>query len=335
MTYMKKIILLSTALFLLSFSGARACEPVEPLGLENTVKYADLIFVGQSIKEGPRGEREFPFSGGPEWVDIRVGDSIKGDLENGQIIRVSTNSPCGYGFSVPFLKTDSLMFLDRQEHSIYKYQRVDEQSDIINGTGETSIVLKDGSFYYATQNAQGDFSQNKMSLTEFKNKYGFTKPIKKSDSLIEGRMYTVKELNTNTLTTSRKFFTEAYVVYASKTLPCPIGKEAVCAPPAPPYIIISDENIPSNLVRAGQDIGLRTDNYGEDYFKVGKKYRFEISVQNTSYANVTKNEFKLVSVKNVDGSDVTVQSPPSTPPNLPAKQSIFIRFVNWFFNLFW
>jgi len=74
-----------------------------------------------------------------------------------------------------------------------------------------------------------------------------------SDNLIEGRTYTIAELNNNTSKTPKKFFTEAYVTYVYEQLPCPPGTEGICVPPRPPYIIISDTNAPYSYAKTEKD----------------------------------------------------------------------------------
>ncbi len=176
-------------------------------------------------------------------------------------------------------------------------------------------------------------------------------------TLIEDKTYTVKELNTNTSTISRKFFTEAYVVYVFVELPCPIGKEVACVPPRPSYIVISDKNtqrsdetnlsIEDTILYSGNRYaGENEINFS--FFKVAKKYKLEVQVTNTSKNNVPNNRFTLVSVKDigekslkVNGQDEkTLATSTSTVPTTtvvsqpPAKKSFVARLRGWFAGLF-
>src|SRR3989344_3401375 len=154
-----------------------------------------------------------------------------------------------------------------------------------------------------------------------------------TDNFIEGRTYTVKELNTNISTTPKKFFTEAHVTYVYKQLPCPPGTEGICEPPRSPYTIISDENTRSSYAQTNKDAVLRVDNYSGDSFKVGGKYRFEVSVRNISNTSIPENEFTLISVK--DSSNQIIATSTSQVVGVqPVKKSFVARFISWILSIF-
>ena|SRR3989344_5653559 len=153
------------------------------------------------------------------------------------------------------------------------------------------------------------------------------------DIIIENRTYTIKELNTNTFHNTKKFFTEAHVTYVYKQLPCPPGTEGICEPPRSPYIIISDENTRSSYVQTNKDAVLRIDNYSGDSFKVGGKYRFEVSVRNISNTSIPENEFTLISVK--DSSNQIIATSTSQVVGVqPVKKSFVARFISWILSIF-
>ena len=163
----------------------------------------------------------------------------------------------------------------------------------------------------------------------------FASDGQKNDSLVEGHTYTVKELNSNTSSIPRKFFTEAYVADTYKCPPC--GGGALCSPCREPFIILSDnkktnDSMGSDLDR--EEILVENDSPNYSTLELSKKYRFEVSAQNKSNTSIIKNEFTLVSVKNIDSSAVT--SATSTPPatDQPTKKSFIGRLWSWFAGLF-
>jgi len=166
----------------------------------------------------------------------------------------------------------------------------------------------------------------------------------KNDVLVERKTYTIKELNTNTSTITRNFFTEAYVIqvtlavrtqkspssdsiinkvfisddksYEVKYPQCEIGS------PCPPFL--TDKQVELILVDKG---------YSRDFFELKKKYRLEIRVRNISKTEVSQNEFTLVSVKDIKGGVVATSTPP-VGGDQPVKKFFVTRFINWFLGIF-
>lgn len=156
-----------------------------------------------------------------------------------------------------------------------------------------------------------------------------------NNSLVEGRTYTVAKLNKNTSITPRKFFTEAYVYYRdctglkcssnlslSDTLPLTASTNATVK-----------TNCQENSTLQTLDVCYR-DIVKKFNLIDGKRYRFEISVHNTSKTNIPQNEFTLVSVKNIDGSTVVSETTTPLIADQSAKRSFFGRIWNWFAGLF-
>jgi len=162
-----------------------------------------------------------------------------------------------------------------------------------------------------------------------------------TDSLIGGNTYTIAELNTNTSTTLRKFFTEAYVVRL------PTGEYNPEFPGMGwPFLVISDSkqfevkfplcspNTPCPPILTEKQMKLDVVNGNTRLVELDRKYRFEVNVRNTSNTNVTKNEFTLVSIKNIDGSVVASETTTPLITDQPAKRSFFGRIWSWFAGLF-
>jgi len=193
-----------------------------------------------------------------------------------------------------------------------------------NAMGPNGLVYWDG---WELESAGG--KAIKLPITLEKMSVNVT--VGDTDSLIGGNTYTIAELNTNTSVTPRKFFTEAYVVGIQKFVPCPKGANCVIIIPG---ISISDDKTPTN----NNSAEVYTETFAKaESFIVGRKYSFEVSVQN---ANMSKtgippnNTFTLVSVKNIYGSVVAFET--TTPPitDQPAKRSFFGRIWSWFAGLF-
>ena len=155
-------------------------------------------------------------------------------------------------------------------------------------------------------------------------------PDIRKDNLIEGKKYSVYELNQNQSTSSRKFLVDAYVINVYKEPPCP--PEAYSCPISlTPNITIGDQCMIVDIANAcagkKSDAVLWLGTDKKYNFEILKQYQFEVSVINTSKTDVPKNEFILVSVKNIDGNDIVNQNP-------PVKKSFFAIIWDWLINLF-
>src|SRR3989344_8032376 len=160
---------------------------------------------------------------------MNITQTLKGNLGVNNKIKIKTSDACGYGsnFSDGFGESGKkyLIFLGNKDGD-------DLWLPVAGSNYERGLRQ----YEIAKENIVG----LNITVNNLKNKIN-NGDVNNVDSnyLIEGRTYTIKELNANTSATPRKFFTEAYIVYVDKLLPCPPGTEGICAPPAPPYIIIS------------------------------------------------------------------------------------------------
>lgn len=172
-----------------------------------------------------------------------------------------------------------------------------------------------------------------VSLTSDKSNI---QPDIRRDLLVEGKKYSIYELNQNQSTTARKFFVDAYVLSIYKAPECP-PKAYSCKISLPPNITIGDTCAMTKVSDAcngkKSDIVLYLDANKKYTFQVGKKYQFEVSVKNTSKTNIPKNGFDLVSVTDLNGENIATSTPMAIVDK-PVKASIFVRFTNWFWSLF-
>lgn len=174
---------------------------------------------------------------------------------------------------------------------------------------------------YYTETKEGEIFTIRLTS----NKSNVQPDIRK-DNLVEGRKYSVYELNQNQSTTSRKFLVDAYVINIYKEPPCP-PEVYSCPISLTPNITIGDICMIADIVNACQ--GKKSDAIlwlGTDKkynFEIGKQYQFEVSVVNNSKTNIPKNEFFLVSFKNLDDSSNDIP-----------KVNVFMRIWNWILDIF-
>ncbi len=151
--------------------------------------------------------------------------------------------------------------------------------------------------------------------------------------LIEGRTYTLEELNTSTFQNPKRFITEAYVVLKHSP------------PPGIPYLVISDidtiyendgmvNSILSNNKYAKLSLISAPPRYQLDSFALGEKYKFEVTVRNTSKTNISQNEFTLISADASTAGKENAIPALSVAANTPIKKSFVERILGWFFGLF-
>ena len=89
-----------------------ACTPCIALSLEEKVKGADLIFIGQQIKgEWPSKPDDGPMSASNGWIDVKVGIVLKGQVEQDVIRLRSQIGGCAGGVQ-PF-KGKAVIFLSK------------------------------------------------------------------------------------------------------------------------------------------------------------------------------------------------------------------------------
>jgi len=143
---MKRIII-PISIFLFLTSSVYACEPcLETLNLDETVGRADLIIVGQKIKDGPpSGPEGDVIDYGPDWIEVKILEILKGETSE-EIIKVNSwSAMCSYGIVID--DRDYVMFLE--------YRSVKESSPLLDedytynavnyGCAEKTILIDDDS----------------------------------------------------------------------------------------------------------------------------------------------------------------------------------------------
>ena len=165
-----------------------------------------------------------------------------------------------------------------------------------------------------------------------------------TDFLIEDDTYTVAELNKNTSATPKKFFTEAYVINTTLTAYPPNSSSNFIIN----KMVISDDKsyevtyplckigspCPPVLTNKQTELVVADRKYNRDLFQLKKKYRFEVSIRNIGISNIPKNEFALISVKNIDGSAIASETTTLPITDQPTKKSFLGRIWDWFAELF-
>lgn len=91
-----------------ALSDAYACDPCkDTLNLEQTMGKADVIAFGE--RTTPLQPEEYKHEGGPEWVDVKLREVLKGDAKSGSSIKVkSWSQMCQYGISSAVGETEVL-----------------------------------------------------------------------------------------------------------------------------------------------------------------------------------------------------------------------------------
>lgn len=188
---MKKLLFLIIVTFLMMAFQANACQPISSLSFENAVKAADLIVIGQEIKEGPSQPTEWPYGGGPSWIDFKVTEVLKGQIQNNPI-RLSTNGPCGYGLQSPGSDGMFLYFLDylkeQQAYTVVSgYHDGGEWEDGFGGDGpHRPFEIKNDAFSYEDKEGQKWVNKN-ITIDDFVKKYNLNR--KKIECVKEGEEY--------------------------------------------------------------------------------------------------------------------------------------------------
>jgi hypothetical protein len=88
-------------IFLLAYAApARACEVCyRILTLEETAEAADLVIIGKLVREGP-STGDYPH-GGPDWIEVQVLETLKGEQGAKKIRANSWDGMCAYGILLP------------------------------------------------------------------------------------------------------------------------------------------------------------------------------------------------------------------------------------------
>lgn len=224
-----------------------------------------------------------------------------------------------------------LTVIDANGNSTF-YPKSYEVTEQTNSLKVTIPLSYEGQYTFDVWARQNAREGDKFTIKLTSDKSRVTSDIRQ-DSLIEGETYTVKELNSNFTISSRKFKTNAYVVYVYKAPYC-APPQVQCKPSALPHIIISDRSGArtdyANMTT--EEAALYTGN-DEYRFEIGKKYAFNAEVENTSRTNVPKNKFTLISARNIDGSKLITLNQ-NINNNQPVKKFFIARFWQWFTRLF-
>jgi len=178
---MKKYFLVLIMIFVLSLgllgAGlALACQPIPSLSFENAVKAADLIVIGQQIKEGPSRPTGWPYGGGPSWIDFKIEEVLKGEIIQ-NTIRLSTNEVCGCGLWSTSGPGKFMYFLDYSEESkAYKVvsdfsHKGGQWGDGVSGDGpHRPFEIKNNSFDYEDKEGEKWVVKN-TTIDDFVKKY--------------------------------------------------------------------------------------------------------------------------------------------------------------------
>lgn len=168
---MKKLFIFAAIIFSFFFisSPAFACEPcAKTLNLEETIKKADLIIVGQKVADGPRSDFSEGY-GGSDWIKVKIIKTLKGSAPSAKIKVNSWDTMCPYGIIVNDSRS-YLMLLQKKISSeeSYQYDAVDF------GCAEKSYLI---------ENNQVNLNGQEITLENFASTYGLTAPKKVSDNV--------------------------------------------------------------------------------------------------------------------------------------------------------
>ena len=159
---MKNSIILGYALFLFVFTASvgNACEPcAKILNFEESVKEADLIIIGQKVSEGPRSDFRGEGYGGPDWIEVKIMQVLKGERPAERIKVNSWDAMCDYGIVVE--KDNVYVMLLKQR----KVTDEDYQFDAVNFGCGVKIYALEGEFI--------NFDGKRISVVDFKKELDF------------------------------------------------------------------------------------------------------------------------------------------------------------------
>ena len=115
--------------------SARACEPcLKILNLEETVKAAELIVVGQRTDYSPKEEALKKKQQGPDTIRVKVLEVLKGNPKQGSRIKVNSwDGMCPYGI----LADDKVYVM-----LLIKRKRADTWDTVNNGCSQRSFPVE-------------------------------------------------------------------------------------------------------------------------------------------------------------------------------------------------
>ena len=135
---MKKTFIIAGIIFsfLFATSIVYACEPCpSTLNFEETVEKSDLIIIGQRTDFSPNEQDSFE---GPESINVKIIEILKGETNQNQIKVNSWDGMCGYGIVVD--DKEYVMLLQEKDNI---YDAVDFGCSIKTFPVLTDTVLKD------------------------------------------------------------------------------------------------------------------------------------------------------------------------------------------------
>jgi len=97
---MRNTMLIAVAIMLIFSSEIYACEPCgNSLDFNETVRRSDLVIIGEKFSDGPwTGLRDS--QAGPDWIEVKVHDVLKGESNEDAITINSWNGMCSYGILI-------------------------------------------------------------------------------------------------------------------------------------------------------------------------------------------------------------------------------------------
>jgi hypothetical protein len=230
-------------------------------------------------------------------------------------------------------------FLPRAE--VFDANGEGESLDINNGTDEKYLTVTrtlpyTGQYTIRITSKGNTYTQpeeeNSFTIILTSDKTNIQPDIRK-DNLIEGKKYSVYELNQNQSTTSRKFLVDAQILYIYKVPPCPREVGISCPLSQSPHITIDDDCMTAKIVDTCRGATLWFGGDKQYDFKIGSQYCFEVSVQNTSKTNIPQNRFTLIKVIGEDGGKDTEIMKDNVDPQPIMEESFLVRLIDLIKNL--
>lgn len=163
---MKKIIFILIGFIVISLLSVPvlACEPCPEnkiLNFEQTAQKADLIIIGQKVSDGPSTKSYGSnFSGGPEWIKVKVLEIIKGDTKDQKIQIKSWYGMCAYG----------IIINDNKPHVIF-LQKCNKQYCAVNSGCAIRTFPVEGNII-SFQETELSKDTQKISINELVKKIG-------------------------------------------------------------------------------------------------------------------------------------------------------------------
>ena len=131
-------------IFFLAAPSTQACEPcAKDLTFEETVKQADLIIIGEKIAEGPGTDTD-QSPGGPDWITVKIIQTLKGNSDKNEINVNSWESMCDYGIVVDDKPYVMLLSKKTSPHEQYEYDAVNNGCSVKKYLFENGSIIMNG-----------------------------------------------------------------------------------------------------------------------------------------------------------------------------------------------